>query len=43
LLGVRTRTFKRLKSFFSRGENGRKTKREKNVLQTMNDSELIRL
>ena len=29
LLGARMRTFKRLKSFFSRGENGRKTKEKK--------------
>ncbi len=42
MLGVRTGTFKKLKSFFSSGENGRNTKREKNVLQTMDDSELIR-
>jgi len=43
LLRVRTRTFKRLKSFFSRGENGRKTKRKKKcVAHTMDDSELIK-
>lgn len=37
VLGVRRRTFKR--SFFSRGDDGLKTKREKNVLQTMHDSD----
>jgi len=40
LLGVQMRTFKRLNSFFSRGENGRKMKREKKCVAD-NYSELI--
>jgi len=35
------RTFKRLKSFFSRGEKGRTMKREKKCV-AIDDSELIR-
>jgi len=35
------RTFKRLKRFFSRAENGRETEREKKCV-AIDDSELIR-
>ncbi len=36
------RTFKRVKNFFSSGENGQNMKRKKNVLHTMYDSQLIK-